>query len=153
MRSGEGAEQATQKRRRFRVEHSWWLFCLAIVSLKFLLLAVDPIPKFYLGDSMSYIRTALTGWMPPDRSYFYGFAIRWVSLWTGNLASLLIVQAVLSAAVAITVAWICRKIFGLSERIAYLFGFLCAIDPLQLIWERYVMTETFSLCFYALVLQ
>ena len=153
MRSGESAEQATEKSRRFRVENSWWLFCLAIVTLKFLLLAVDPTPKFYLGDSMSYIRTALTGWVPPDRSYFYGFAIRWVSVWTGSLAWLLIVQAFLSAITAITVAWICRRIFARSERLAYLFGFLCAIDPLQLVWERYVMTETFSLFFYTLVLQ
>jgi hypothetical protein len=137
----------------FSGANTWWLFCLAIVFLKFLLLAVDPTPKFYLGDSMSYIWSALKGWIPGDRSYFYGYVIRWVSLWTWNLASLLIAQAFLGAMIAITVAWICRTIFKVTDRLAYLFGFLCAIDPLQLIWERYVMTETFSLFFYALVLQ
>ena len=32
-----------------------------------------------------------------------------------------------------------------------MFGFLCVIDPLQLLWERYVMTEAISLCLYAFV--
>ena len=34
-----------------------------------------------------------------------------------------------------------------------LFGLLCSLDPLQLVWERYaVMTETVSLFFYVLTL-
>jgi len=132
---------------------NWWLFCLAIVALKFLLLALDPLPKLYLGDSLSYLWTAISGWIPPDRSYFYGYVIRWLSGWTQSLTSLLIVQVFLGAVIAITLAWVCRVMFGLSEALSYFFGFLCAIDPLQLAWERYVMTETFSLFFYALVLQ
>ena len=30
----------------------WWLFCLAIVVLKFLLLALDPLPKLYLDGHL-----------------------------------------------------------------------------------------------------
>jgi len=132
---------------------SWWLFCLAIVAFKFLLLAFDHLPKLYLGDSFSYIRTALSGWIPDDRSFLYGFVIRWSSLWTGTLNSLLIIQTFLGALIAIIVAWICRALFDLPKKLSYLFGFLCSIDPLQLTWERYVMTETCSLFFYALLLQ
>jgi hypothetical protein len=156
MRREETEERRTENPPRslfFAGESNWWLFCLAIVVLKLLLLALDPSPKLYVGDSLSYIWTALSGWIPEDRSYFYGYVIRWVSVWTQSLTSLLIVQVFLGAIVAITVAWICRIAFGLSERLGYLFGFLCAIDPLQLTWERYVMTETFSLFFYALTLQ
>ena len=137
----------------FSTSSSGWLFCLAILILKFVLLAVDSSPKFYLGDSISYIWTALTGWIPDDRSYFYGFVIRWSALWTHNFVSLLVVQVLLGCVVAIVVAWICLVIVDLPERLAYLFGFLCAIDPLEITWERYVMTETCSLFFYALVLQ
>ena len=36
------------------------------------LLCLDPTPKLFMGDSWSYIWTALTGWIPGDRSYFYG---------------------------------------------------------------------------------
>ena len=132
---------------------SWWLFCLGIVVLKFSLLAIDPLPKLFMGDSGSYLWTALSGWIPEDRSFFYGYVIRWLSLWTQSLSSLLIVQVFLSVLIAIIVAWICGAVFGLTNRFAYLFGFLCSIDPLQLEWERSIMTETFSLFFYTLVLQ
>lgn len=154
------SEQIGKKRRELSPKSflsvgngSWWLFCLAIVVLKFLLLALDPLPKLFLGDSVVYIGTAISGLIPADRSYFYGYVIRWLSVWTRSLTSLVIAQVFLGAVIAITVAWICRAIFSLPERIAYLFGFLCAIDPLQLAWERYIMTETCSLFFYALVLQ
>jgi hypothetical protein len=134
-------------------DNSWYLFCLAIILLQFLLLALDPLPKLYLGDSFSYIWTAISGWIPSDRSFLYGFLIRFSSVWTGSLTSLLIVQTFLGAATAIIIAWICRVIFELPTKPSYLFGFLCSIDPLQLTWQRYVMTETCSLFFYALVVQ
>jgi hypothetical protein len=127
---------------------SWWSFCLLILALKFFLLALDPLPKLFLGDSMSYIWTALTGWIPPDRSFFYGYVIRWSSVWTESLTSLLVLQAFVSAGTAVLLAWICRSIFELRIRLCFVLGFLGAVDPLQLVWERYVMTETFSLFFY-----
>src|SRR5262245_16665372 len=40
----------------------------------------------------------------------------------------------------------------MSNRLSFFFGSLCALDPCQLVWERYVMTETFSLLVYVLVL-
>ena len=146
-------DKAARRPAFFARGSNWWLFCLAIVAVKFLLLAVDSSPKFYLGDSISYIWTALTGWIPDDRSYFYGFVIRWTSVWTHSLASLLVFQVLLGCIVAVTVAYICRVIVDLPESLAYLFGFLCAIDPLEVVWERYIMTETCSLFFYLLVLQ
>ena len=74
--------------------------------------------------------------------------IRWVALWTGSLTSLLVLQTFISAATAVLLAYTCRSIFGLSARASYVIGVLCALDPLQLVWERYVMTETISLFFY-----
>ena len=130
----------------------WWLFCLLILVLNFVLLALDPLPKLFMGDSGSYLWTAVSGWMPPDRSFLYGYVIRWSSLSTGSLTSLLILQAFLGAITALLVAHVCRSIFGLIPGLSYLFGVLCSLDPLQLVWERYVMTETVSLFFYALVL-
>jgi hypothetical protein len=130
----------------------WWIFCLLIVLLKLTLLALDPLPKLFIGDSACYISTAIVGWIPDDRSYFYGFVIRWVALWTGSLTSLLLVQTLISALTALLFTHTCRSIFGLSTRASYILGFLCALDPLQLVWERYVMTETISLFFYVAVL-
>jgi hypothetical protein len=135
------------------VDRSWWLFCMAVLAFKFLLLGLDPLPKLYLGDSLSYLETAISGWMPGQRSFVYGYVIRWTSLWTGSLTWLLVLQVFLSIVIALIAAWICRAIFDLPKTLSYLFGFLCSIDPLQLAWERYVMTETCSLFFYALVVQ
>jgi hypothetical protein len=130
----------------------WWIFCLLIVLLKLFLLALDPLPKLFIGDSACYISTALVGWIPDDRSYFYGFVIRWVSLWTESLTALLLLQALISAATALFLAHICRSTLGLSARVSYILGFICALDPLQLVWERYIMTETISLFLYVAVL-
>lgn len=136
----------------FFTDGHWWLFCLLILALNFLLLAFDPLPKLFLGDSAAYLHTALSGGAPRDRSFFYGYVIRWSSLWTESLTSLLILQAFLGAITAILVATVCLWVFGLASRLSYLFGLLCSLDPLQLVWQRYVMTETISLFFYILML-
>jgi hypothetical protein len=138
--------------RLFRIGGYWWLFCLFIVALNFLLLAFDPLPKVYLGDSGCYLWTALSGWIPPDRSFLYGYVIRWSSLGTESITSLLILQTFVGAITSILVAFICRWIFGLCSGLSYLFGLLCALDPLQLVWQRYIMTETVSLFLYILML-
>jgi hypothetical protein len=137
---------------RSREREGWLLFCVSIVLLKLALFAVDPTPKLLLGDSWSYIQTALTDWIPEARSYFYGYVIRWSSVWTQSLTSLLVLQLLVSAAVAVGSALICRFVFGLSARWSFVMGFLCALDPLQLLYERYVMTEAISLGLYAFVL-
>lgn len=130
----------------------WWFFCAFIVSLKFFLLALDPLPKLFMGDSACYISTALVGWIPDDRSYFYGFVIRWVALSTGSLTPLLLLQSFVSASTALLLAYMGRTMFGLSPRWSYVLGLICALDPFQLVWERYVMTETISLFFYVAAL-
>jgi hypothetical protein len=146
-----GAVAPASYTRLFTDAH-WWVFCLLILVLNFVLLALDPLPKLLMGDSGSYLWTALSGWIPPDRSFLYGYVIRWSSLWTESLTSLLILQAFLGAGTAILVTIICRSVLGLASRVSYLFGVLCSLDPLQLVWQRYVMTETVSLFFYVLVL-
>ena len=130
----------------------WWVFCLLLLLLKLFLLILDPTPKFFLGDSASYIWTAISGWIPADRSFTYGYLVGWLSLPTHSLNSLLIFQALLGTATALGVALICRSFFALSYRSAFFFGVLCALDPLQIIWERYVMTEVPSLFLYVSML-
>jgi hypothetical protein len=74
--------------------------------------------------------------------------IRWVAVSAESLSPLLLLQSFISALTALLLAHICRSIFGLSARGSYIIGLLCALDPFQLVWERYVMTETISLFFY-----
>ena len=136
----------------FRAANGWWLFCVMIFAIKFLLLWVDPKPKLFIGDSGAYVHTALTGWIPPDRSYFYGYVVRWLAVWPHSFTPLLFVQTLASSTTAILFAVICSRFFGISNGLAFLFGLLCALDPSQLVWERYIMTETFSLLVYVLVI-
>ena len=136
----------------FRAAKSWWLFCGFVFAIKLLLLWLDPKPKLFMGDSWSYVWTALTGWIPGDRSYFYGYLVRWLAVWPHSFTPLLIVQTLASAATAIVFALICSRSLKMSNTLSFFFGSLCALDPCQLVWERYVMTETFSLLVYVLVL-
>lgn len=131
---------------------SWVWFCLGILLVKVLFFALDPLPKFIIGDSAAYIQTAMTGWIPEARSYFYGYVIRWSSVGIESLNGLLVLQLLLSAMASIIAARIGRVIFQLSSAWACLLGLLCALDPLQLLYERYVMTEAISLFLYAALL-
>ena len=132
--------------------HAWWLFCVLVLAIKLVLLWLDPTPKLYLGDSASYIWTALTGWIPSDRSYLYGYVVRWLAVWPHSFTPLLVMQALASGVTAIVFTLICSRFFEMSNTFSFSFGLLCALDPCQLVWERYIMTETFSLLLYVLVL-
>jgi len=136
----------------FRAADAWWLFCALVLAIKLLLLWLDPTPKLFMGDSGTYVATALTGGIPGDRSYFYCYLVRWLAVWPHSFIPLLVTQALASAATAIVFALICSRFFEMSNTLSFLFGLLCALDPCQLVWERYVMTETFSLFVYVLVL-
>jgi hypothetical protein len=60
VRSEALKEQPTQLASRSihsAINRSWLLFCLAVLALKFLLLGLDPLPKLYYGDSLSYLWT------------------------------------------------------------------------------------------------
>jgi hypothetical protein len=131
----------------------WWCFCIIIVALKFFLFALDSTPQFFMGDSDSYIWTALTGSIPAARSFVYGYVIRWSALWTESLNSLVVLQVFVSACTALVFTSTCQLVFRLPPRLSYVFGILCTIDPLQLLWERYVMTETISLFLYVVTLR
>ncbi len=137
---------------KFRAAYAWWLYCGLVLAIKLLLFWLDPTPKLFMGDSGAYVHTALTGWIPGDRSYFYGYVVRWFAVWPHSFTPLLLIQALASGATAIVFALICSRFLEISNRLSSLFGLLCAVDPCQLVWERYVMTETFSLLFYVLVL-
>jgi hypothetical protein len=116
-----------------------------VLAIKISLLILDPNPQFFLGDSGSYLHTALTGWIPPDRSYLYGYVIRWLCLGSGSLFSLVLVQTVASAFSAINLGWLLMRFFALSDKVALVIVTFYCVDPLQLIYERFVMAETFSL--------
>src|SRR6476619_4369547 len=123
------APQRARAGATFRVAKGWLQFCVLVLAIKLLLLWLDATPKLYMGDSWSYIRTALIGSIPRDRSYVYGYLIRWLAVWPHSFTPLLVAQALASGATAIAFALICSRFFEMSKRLSFLFGLLCALDP------------------------
>ena len=146
-------EERAKRGPSFFFTKDWWWFCLGTVALKLLLLAIDPGPGFYRGDSLAYLSAAIGGRMADGLSYSYTHIVHWLCDWSGSLTLLTVVQVFIGMIGALIVAWICRVIFLLPKWLSYLFGFFGSIDPLQLAWERYIMPETFSLFFYGLIIQ
>ena len=120
-------------------------FSLIALAIKTVFLVEDPNPQFFLGDSGSYLWTALTGWIPPDRSYLYGFLIQSITIKSGSLFSLVLVQTLASAFSAGVLGWILLRFFDIRNEIATVAVVLYSLEPLQLLYERFVMAETFSL--------
>jgi hypothetical protein len=123
----------------------WLLFIFLVLCVKLLIFRLDPFPMFFLGDSASYIQTAVNGWIPPDRSFTYGFIIRAVAVAAHSLTPLIMLQVFTSGINAILVAYLLHKFFAVNTDLSFLCGLLCAIEPQQLMYERYVMTEALSL--------
>lgn len=107
---------------------------------------------FFQGDSFSYINTALRNEIPPDRSYVYGFIIKLIAVSAHSLTSLIAFQILSSAFNAVLLSYVLKNYFSLALRPACFWGILCALEPLQLMYERYILTETLSLTLFIIYL-
>lgn len=121
----------------------------AILTTKMGLFLLDHQPMFLMGDSLTYLLTALAGWIPDDRSFVYGFLVRLLAVTTGSLTPLIFCQTILGGGSALAVFLILVRYFGVTPRIAMAMALLCAFDPLQLLYERFVLTETVALFLFA----
>ena len=131
---------------RYLTSHIQWIIFIGIVIfIKVTIFYLDPFPMFFLGDSQSYITTALNSWIPPDRSFVYGFVIRVIAVSTHSLKILVAFQVFLSTFTALLATYSLERFFYVSRKLAFTMGIFCAIEPLQLLYERYVLTETLSL--------
>jgi len=124
----------------------FWLPLIALVLLiKLGIYLIDSRIGFVLHDSESYLRTALIGWVPPDRSWLYGVLVGWISADGSNLQALVWAQTLLSAGSCLLLAFILTFFLGCSRGVAMAAAAVCAVAPAQLLYERYVMAESFSL--------
>ena len=129
---------------------SLWLLA-ALMALKLSLMLIDGRPSVFMGDSGSYLYTALHDYIPHDRSWAYGYLLRPLAIWPHSMRFLLVVQAAVSAVSAWLIAVILTTGFAIRFRWAALSATLCAIEPLQLLSERYIMTDTAALFLFALL--
>jgi hypothetical protein len=128
----------------------WLALTAVLVAAKLAWLAVDRTPMLFLGDSASYLATAQSGWIPPDRSFLYGFLLQPLALWTGSLLPLLVAQAACGVVAALLLAHLLVRDFAVLPAFAFAVSVLwAALEPLALLYERYVMTEAFALLAFA----
>lgn len=120
------------------------LFLLAALLVKAIAFALDPYPAFHFGDSGAYLATALIGWIPPDRSFTYGFILRVLTAGTHSLVAVVVVQSILSAVASAILGTLLLRVFASSFSVALCFTIVSAIEPLQLMEERFVMTEALA---------
>src|SRR5262249_22581654 len=114
---------------------------LGILLIKAAFLAVDPRPSYFFGDSIAYLATATIKYIPPDRSFLYGLFIRKTAYQWPSLQAFIWMQVVFSAFAAWLLSFVLAKVFSVRNVLAAMAGILCAIEPLQLLAERYILTE------------
>jgi hypothetical protein len=102
-----------------------------------------------MGDSVTYIVSAITGNTPVDRSFTYGLLIRWTALAFGSLDALVAAQIIAGAATAWLMALALLLFFRVRPSLAVAATAAFAFDPMQLLHERLVMAETFALLAFA----
>jgi len=129
---------------------AWLCFLLLLLSNQGILLWLDHQPMFFLGDSASYIQTAISGWLPSDRSFVYGYFIRLFAVTTESLTSLVIIQVLLCCVTSMVMAHLLIRYFRVRPWIAFAVALLNTLEPLQLLYARYVMTETLALTIFVL---
>lgn len=118
------------------------LACAAVViAIKLAGIAVDPVMRVFMGDSGTYFHTALTGWIPPDRSFLYGWLVGATAIPTRSAFTLLALQSGFGAIGALLLfAWL-RSGLQLRTAPALAAAALFALEPAQMFYERMMMAE------------
>ena len=132
---------------RFTLRH----VVACIVFIKLMAFVLDGTACVFMGDSASYLLTAATGWAPDDRSYTYGLWLGFLTHLVHSLRWVVLCQTVLSALAASTVCLILHRLLSIRLRIAAVCGLLCCIEPLQLLSERFILTEAPSTFLFAIL--
>jgi hypothetical protein len=123
---------------------------LSVLAVKLIIFLIDPTVMFFINDSYRYINTAISSYIPLDRSFLYGFLIRRLTCCSQSLTSLVFFQVLCSGASCVLAGYILNSFLSVTPAISTAISLLCAVAPLQLLYERYVMTETVSLLLFSM---
>lgn len=113
----------------------------AATALFALFLTLDHLPRFYQGDSIAYLATGTSDWVPPDRSWAYGYASRWIVERLGSASALVAAQAALLLGALLL---LCRTVpYGPATRWAIpAFAAIAALDPMSQGYARFWLSDT-----------
>ena len=105
-------------------------------------LMVDLVPRFHLGDSVTFMVTRLGGFIPDNRSWLYGLALGWLERATGALNAVALAQIVLSWAAIAAFTAAAASALNLPRPWAALMLVVCALEPLTYFWSRSFMADS-----------
>ncbi len=125
---------------------------VAVFSVKLVWFAIDRVPLFFMGDSRAYIYSALLDQPLLDRSNTYGWLIWVISVLPGTLTTLVLAQTLAGAATAWLLAFCLERYFKLRPAFAIAAAIAFAVEPLQILHERMVLTESFAMLMLAVYL-
>jgi hypothetical protein len=130
----------------------YWIFlCLAIAFIKTLLLMIDREPFFVIGDSAVYVSSALGVGQPSDRSFAYGLVfIRAMLALFGSLRGVVVAQSLCGAVSSLLLAVILEKYIKAPRWVSATAAILYSIEPISLLHERLMLTETVATMGFAL---
>ncbi len=128
----------------------WIAACTLVIGIKLAVFFLDPMPQFFQGDSNDFIWTSLTGDVFPIRSFTYGYVIALLTRCSHSLTSLVFAQCIAGAGTALLVYRVLKNHFRVTPWLAVAAACCCALDPMQLFYERAVMAEAFSTFLFAL---
>jgi hypothetical protein len=127
------------------------VLCILAAVIKISWYLVDPRPALFMGDSGAYLTTGRADYIPEDRSFTYGYLLKYLALKPHSLQTVVLGQGLMSLCACCILAWLLLR-FGAGWRTAAILVGLCATEPLQLMSERYVLTEaTATLLFASLI--
>jgi hypothetical protein len=110
----------------------WFLFLLLSVLL--LLLWIDHHPMLFLGNSESYTWSAISGWLPSNLAFVYGYFIPLVAVSSHSLVVLVMVQVALLVVASFSMAYLLIRYFRVRSWIAFIAAFLTSFEPSQLLY-------------------
>jgi len=128
----------------------WLSLTLSLALLKLILYVYDSDPQVFFGDSGSYLTTALIKWIPPDRSFIYGFVVRFLTINSHSLNSVVATQTLAGIGTALCVAVVLMRYFQTRFAVAAVIATALVLEPQQLMYERFILTESLSCFFFTL---
>jgi hypothetical protein len=124
---------------------------LLLAGIKAVQFAIDSTPLLTI-DSGAFVDNGLRVLFYPTRSYVYGYLIRICALRFHSLRPLVVVQIAMGGISAWLLGFILIRYFRVRPWIAIAAALVFAFDPVQMVYERAVMTETAALLAMAVFL-
>jgi len=124
---------------------------LLLALVKSIQFAVDSTLLFY-NDSGAFILNALGRDFIPERSYVYAGLIRVFAVPLHSLRAIVAMQVVMGGLTAWLLVFALVRFLNVRASIAILAGLVFALDPMQIVYERMLMTEASTLLAMAVFL-